>query len=52
MMWTEKLKTMGSWALSNESEGVGKVDERVIVMDVSNINLGKGMTKTPSKTPV
>ena len=51
-MRTEKFKTMGSWALSDESGGGSKVNKRVIVTDVSNVNLGKGMAKTSSEAPV
>ena len=37
--WTEKLKTMGSQALGDNSRGDCKVDKRVVVTDVSNVDL-------------
>ena len=51
-METEKFEAMGPWTLSDAGGGSGKVNKRVVVTDMSNINLGKWMAETPSKTPV
>ena len=51
-MQTEKLEAMGSQTLGDNCGRSGKVDERVIVVDVSNVNVGKGMTEAMSETPI
>ena len=52
VMWIEKLKTVGGTALGDNRWGDCKVDKRVVVTEMSNINVGKGMAKSPSETPV
>ena len=52
MRWTEKLKTMGSRALGDNSRGDCEVDERVVVTDVSNVKVIEGMAETTSETPI
>ena len=50
--WTEKLKTMGSRALGDNSRGDCEVDKRVVVTDVSNVKVIEGMAETTSETPI
>ena len=52
VMWTEKLKTMGSRTLGDNGRGDCEVNERVIVTDVSNVEVREGMTKATSEPPI
>ena len=52
VMWTEKLKVMGSRTLCDGGRGNCEVNKRVIVMDVSNVEVREGMAKTTSEPPI
>ena len=52
MMWTEKLKAMGSRTLSGDSGGDCEVNKRVVVTDVSNVKVREGMAETMSEPPI
>ena len=51
-MQTDKFKSVGSHTLSDKRGDGRVVEERVIVTDVSNAKVGKGMAKAPSETPI
>ena len=52
VIWADKLKSMGPGTLIDEERGGEGTEEGVIVTDVSNVTVIKGMVKTPSETPV
>ena len=52
VIWTEKLKAMGSTTMSDDSGRGCEIDKGVIVTDVSNVKVREGMAETMSEPPI
>ena len=52
MIWADKLKSMGPSALGDIERGGVGTEEGVVVTEMSNVKVIKGMAETTSKAPV
>ena len=52
MIWIEKVKSMGSCTLYRVEGRRGSAEDRVILADMSNVGMFKGVNKTVGKSPV
>ena len=52
MIWIEKVKAMGSCALSGVEKGRGSAEDRVILADMSNIGMFERVHKAVSNPPI
>ena len=52
MIWIEKFKVMGSCALDGVEGRRSSAEERVILADMSNVSMVKGVNQTMSNPPV
>ena len=52
VIWIEKIKSMGPGTLDGIEWGRGCAQDRVILADVSNVSMFKGMHKAASNPPV
>ena len=52
VIWIEKVKTMGPCALDGVEGGRGSAEDRMILVDMSNVGMFKRVHKTASNPPV
>ena len=52
VIWIEKVKAMGPGALGGVERGRGSAEDRVILVDVSNVGMFKRVYKTASNPPI
>ena len=52
VIWIEKVKAMGSCALSGVERGRGCAEDRVILADMSNVGMFKRVNKAASNPPI
>ena len=52
VIWIEKVKSMGPGTLDGVERGRGCAQDRVILVDMSNVGMFKRMDKTASNPPV
>ena len=51
-IWIEKVKAMGSCALDGVEGGRGSAEDRVILMDMSNVGMFERVYKAVSNPPI
>ena len=52
VIWIEKVKSMGACTLDGVERGRGCAQDRVILADMSNVGMFKGVNKAASNPPV
>ena len=52
VIWIEKVKVMGSCTLDGVERGRGSAEDRVILVDMSNVGMFKRMDKAASNPPI
>ena len=52
VIWIEKVKLMGPCTLSGVERGRGCAEDRVILVDMSNVGMFKRVDKTASNPPI
>ena len=52
VIWIEKVKVMGSRTLDSVERGRGSAEDRVILVDMSNIGVFKRVHKATSNPPI
>ena len=52
VIWIEKVKVMGPCILDGVERGRGCAEDRVILVDMSNVGMFKRMDKTASNPPI
>ena len=52
VIWIEKVKSMGPCTLSGVERGRGCAEDRVILMDMSNVGMFKRVHKAVSNPPI
>ena len=52
VIWIEKFKAMGACALDGVERGRGSAQDRVILADMSNVGMVKGINQAMSNPPV
>ena len=52
VIWIEKFKMVGACTLYGVERGRGSAEERVILADVLNVGMVKGINQTTSNLPI
>ena len=52
VIWIEKVKAVGPCALSGVERGRGSAEDRVILVDMSNVGMFKRVHKAASNPPI